>query len=69
MNRARITEWAAMAAALSRMEASMFSSSAAYTPTPEKYPGQRQAFRRGAWKGDGVPPDPARSRGRKCTQP
>lgn len=26
-------------------------------PAPEKYPGQRQAFRKGAWGGDGVKPD------------
>lgn len=37
-------------------------------PKPEKYAGQREAFRRGAWPGDGVPPDPARSKGRKCRQ-
>lgn len=37
-------------------------------PAPEKYPGQRLAGRKGAWKGDGVPADPARSKGRKCRQ-
>ena len=37
-------------------------------PAPEKYPGQRDAFRRGAWVGDGIPPDPKRSKGRKCRQ-
>jgi len=39
-----------------------------WQPAPEKYPGQRQAFRKGAWKGDGVPADSARSKGRKCRQ-
>lgn len=61
--------WMALAAScLSNLERDLFAPPPP-PPAPEKYPGQRQAFRKGAWKGDGVPADPNRSRGRKCTQP
>lgn len=38
------------------------------TPAPEKYEGQRQAFRIGAWAGDGSEPQVTRQRRRKSAR-
>lgn len=66
----RLSGWLALMAAMQNdFERGILATRAPYVPTPEKYPGQRQAFRRGAWQGDGVVPDPLRARGRKCPQP